>query len=75
MIDYSWYISYLIENKHPFLIMAGEYDLQDGAKGMTVWMKQNLLGLRDEFWSQARMVYKYMDQTFNELHVGGYYRT
>jgi len=39
MTDYSRYYNYLIDAKYPFMIMAGEFDMQDGASGMPVWMK------------------------------------
>jgi len=31
LLDYSWYYSYLIESQQPLIIMAGEYDMKDGA--------------------------------------------
>jgi len=39
MMDFSVYFNYLIDAKFPLLIMAGEFDMQDGASGMPVWMK------------------------------------
>jgi len=39
MMDFSSYFNYLIDLKFPLLIMAGEFDMQDGASGMPAWMK------------------------------------
>lgn len=33
LIDYSGYYDYLIEEDHPLLVMAGEFDLRDGPGG------------------------------------------
>jgi len=39
LVDYTWYYSYLIEADFPLIVMAGEYDMKDGAKGQSEWMK------------------------------------
>jgi len=39
MLDFSKYYNYLIDAGYPLLIMAGEFDMQDGASGMPAWMK------------------------------------
>lgn len=31
LIDYSWYYDYLIAENYPFIVAAGEFDMQDGA--------------------------------------------
>jgi hypothetical protein len=45
MMDYSQYYNYLIHIQYPLLIMAGEFDMQDGASGMPAWMKETLTEL------------------------------
>ena len=45
MLDYSSYFNYLIHINYPLLIMAGEFDMQDGASGQSVWMKETLTEL------------------------------
>jgi hypothetical protein len=32
----------LIENNYPLIVMAGEYDMRDGAAGQVKWMRENL---------------------------------
>tara|TARA_B110000285_G_C14795893_1_gene455192 strand:- start:44 stop:193 length:150 start_codon:yes stop_codon:yes gene_type:complete len=34
MMDFSYYYNYLINSGYPLLIMAGEFDMKDGARGM-----------------------------------------
>jgi len=59
MTDYSRYFNYLIDAGYPLLIMAGEFDMQDGASGMPAWMKQTLTSLTDDFWTQERRLYEW----------------
>ena len=42
LVDYSYYYNYLIENNYPLIVMAGEYDMRDGAAGQVKWMRENL---------------------------------
>lgn len=35
------------------MVMAGEFDMQDGIAGQYVWMKQ-LLNVSSSFWEKAR---------------------
>ena len=37
--DYSRYYNYLIDRGYPFIVMAGEFDMQDGAAGQEKWMQ------------------------------------
>jgi len=74
LIDYSPYYDYMLKENHPLLVAAGEFDLRDGARGQTVWMKK-LLNISAEFWKQDRKVYHYYDSKTKSQAVGGYYRT
>ena len=67
LVDYSWYYSYLIKSSHPFLLQAGQFDLKDGAKGQTIWMKENLKELPTEFWEDDRQVYYYATDKEGEM--------
>lgn len=50
IVDYSFYYNYLIELKdYPFIIMVGEFDMQDGYKSQVNWMKE-LLDFQEDFW-------------------------
>ena len=51
MLDYSYLFNYLIDAKYPLLIMGGEFDMQDGASGQPVWMKETLTSLNNTFWT------------------------
>ena len=73
LTDYTWYYSYLIDIGYPLIVMAGEYDMKDGANGQTKWMKNNLKGLSSNFWKQDRSIYYYEEN--NEMKVGGYFRS
>ena len=71
--DYSRYYDYLIDKSYPFIVMAGEFDSQDGAAGQVKWMKETLTQLFPEFWSQSRKVYNFNSN--GKTVVGGYYQT
>jgi hypothetical protein len=71
MMDYSYLYNYLIDAGYPLLIMAGEFDMQDGASGMPYWMKQTLTSLSDAFWSQERRIYQYNEGS--DVKTGGYW--
>lgn len=73
LIDYSWYYNYLIEANFPFIVMAGEFDMKDGAAGQMHWMKQTLTSLNDDFWTQDRKIYEFDAQ--GHTQIGGYYQT
>ena len=49
VVDYSYLYNYIIANKYPMMIMAGEFDMQDGAAGQVKWMRENLQ-LNESFW-------------------------
>ena len=51
MTDYSRFINNLINISYPLLIMAGEFDMQDGASGMPPWMQKTLVNLDSSFWT------------------------
>ena len=70
-MDFSYYYNYLINSGYPLLIMAGEFDMQDGASGMQGWMKETLTSLNDTFWTQERRIYEYTDE--NKTKNGGYW--
>lgn len=74
LIDYSPYYNYMLKEAHPLLVAAGEFDIRDGARSQTIWMKK-LLNLSTTFWEQDRKVYKYYDAKIKTHAVGGYYRT
>lgn len=50
MVDYSSYYDYLIFNRFPTILVGGEYDNRDGAKGLQYWMKTVLTKLRDSYF-------------------------
>ena len=50
LIDYTKYFNYMIENNFPFIVMAGEYDMLDGAKGQQEYMRQ-ILSVSSDFWN------------------------
>ena len=58
LVDYSKYYNYLLEINYPFVVMAGEFDMQDGIASQYRWMKE-LLKVSQEFWKQDRKVYYY----------------
>jgi hypothetical protein len=31
LLDYSWYYNYMLNESYPFIVMAGEFDVRDGA--------------------------------------------
>lgn len=49
LVDYSSYYNELIEKKYPLIVMAGEFDMQDGIAGQYVWMKKTLK-VSPNFW-------------------------
>ena len=69
MVDYSFYVDYLIKSGLPVLFGGGEYDMRDGAKAQDAWMKKTLKNLPDEFWQGGRELYY-----FGEQKIGGQYR-
>ena len=71
MMDFSYYYNYLINSGYPLLIMAGEFDMKDGARGMQGWMKETLTSLNDTFWTQERRIYEYVNE--NKTKNGGYW--
>lgn len=46
----------LIVQDYPLIVMAGEFDMQDGIAGQYVWMK-DLLYVPDSFWNQTRKIW------------------
>lgn len=42
LIDYSSYYNDIIERDYPLIVMAGEFDMQDGIAGQYIWMKELL---------------------------------
>lgn len=74
LVDYSPYYNYMLKEGHPLLVAAGEFDIRDGARSQTIWMKK-LLNLSSSFWLQDRKVYHYYDAETKASAVGGYYRT
>lgn len=58
LIDYSSWYNSMIAAKHPFIVMAGEFDIRDGPVGQVPWMNE-LLQLSKTFWSQDRQLFKY----------------
>lgn len=56
--------------------MAGEFDMQDGAHGMELWMRDVLKDVYPNLWNQDKKIYHYnvTDQLDNANQVGGYYR-
>lgn len=73
LVDYSSYYNYLLDQNYPFVVMAGEFDMQDGIASQYRWMK-DLLKVSSEFWTQDRKVYYYQGND-NQTKVGGYYLT
>lgn len=57
--DYSWYYNYLIEANYQFIVMAGEFDMKDGAAGQVQWMQRTLDSLNEDFWTQNRKIYEF----------------
>lgn len=74
LVDYSPYYQYMLDNGHPLMVAAGEFDIRDGTRSQDVWMKK-LLNLTDDFWKQDRKVYSYTNVFTNRSNVAGYYRT
>ena len=68
LVDFSYYYNYMIKENFPTIVMAGEYDMKDGAAGQVYWMKENL-DIDQHFWDQDRTIYYYDD-----TNVGGQYR-
>jgi hypothetical protein len=76
MIDYSWYYAYLIEANHPFLVLAGEYDMKDGAAGQIAWMRKTLFtDPTNDFWTQDRKIYYYKVEGEDFSRNGGLYQS
>ena len=77
MIDYSEYISKLINAKIPVLIYAGEFDAQNGPKTQEAWLRRLTFAGNEEFWSQSRQIYWVQNYTNpdTELINGGLWRT
>jgi hypothetical protein len=55
----------------PFLLYAGEFDSQDGAKTQEAWLRGMEFEGSREFWSQSRQIYWNSNPT---TAVGGYWR-
>ena len=72
LVDYSSYYNYLLEEGYPYIVQAGEFDMQDGASSQSLWMRQ-LLKVSSNFWEQDRAIYYYNND--NETKVGGYYKS
>jgi len=72
MLDYSKYYDYLIFNRFPTLLIGGEYDNRDGAKGLQLWMKTVLTKLRPSFFEREQLIYHFINN--GETKVGGYYK-
>lgn len=72
MVDYSSYYDYLIFNRFPMILVAGEYDSRNGAKVIQTWMKTMLTKLRDSFWEKEQLIYHYTEN--KAKGVGGYYK-
>jgi len=49
LLDYSKFYNRLINIDYPLMVMAGEFDMQDGIAGQYIWMKQ-LLNADPYFW-------------------------
>ena len=71
LVDYSSYYNYLLKEKHPYIVMGGEFDMRDGAAGQHIWMKE-LLNVSKNFWKQDRKIYYYQGDE-DVTNVGGYY--
>jgi len=74
MVDYSSYYDYLIFNRFPTLLVGGEYDNRDGAKGLQYWMKTVLTKLRDSFFEKEQLIYHFNNGEGKGKRVGGYYK-
>lgn len=56
----------------PFLIYAGEFDSQDGAKTQEFWLRGMEFNGSDAFWNQSRQIY--WNDSPQNMTVGGYFR-
>lgn len=65
-LDYSRYYNYMLEKKFPFIVMVGEFDMQDGYHQQMKWMKEMLN--TDIWYESPRQIY-YLD----DGRVGGYF--
>ena len=77
LLDYSQYVTYLINSKSPVLIYAGEWDAQDGPKTQEYWLRRLEFEGSEDFWSQSRQIYWVQNFTSPayQLINGGYWRT
>lgn len=79
MLSYADYFLQIIDAGIPFFIMAGEFDIRDGAYGQVLWMKEVFAGKEQlgDLWEQPRRIYHFNVSTEldNAFQVGGYWRT
>jgi hypothetical protein len=61
LVDYSFYYNSLIDMKYPYIVMAGEFDMKDGAISQYDWMHQLLLAVGTDFWNLNRKIYYFKD--------------
>jgi hypothetical protein len=73
LVDYSSYYNELIDKNYPLIVMAGEFDMQDGIAGQYIWMKE-LLKVSPYFWKQTKQIYYFHNNLKNQTEVGGYWR-
>jgi len=50
MVNYADYVDFMILIHYPLVIVAGEFDVQDGITGQYTWMKRLLNSLDSTFW-------------------------
>ena len=76
MIDYSHFVSELIEAKSKVLIYAGEFDAQDGPKTIEPWLRKVQFEGYDDFWAPGKNIYWVQNATNTEpdLINGGLFR-
>lgn len=73
MINYADYVDFMIFIQYPVVIVAGEFDVQDGITGQYTWMKSLLASLDSTFWEQDRKIYYFNGTKPSDSLVGGYY--
>lgn len=72
LVDYSSYYNHLIDLGYPLIVMAGEFDMQDGIATQYEWMKQ-LLNVPQSFWEKSRNIYRFGVDSNQNYKVGGYW--
>jgi len=77
LVDYSRFITKLIDAEIPVLIYAGEFDAQDGPKTQEFWLRRLEFEGSEDFWSQSRQIYWVQNFTNTETQLinGGLWRT